>query len=99
FSIPVDADPVEVQSAFGGLGIYKLRYALRGRYVGYKAKTIVEAGARHNFSWQVCEHVPFHQGISSTGGRLHVLPWLVNAETRNTSFAPSFFRSVLFRTQ
>ena len=58
---------IEVQSAFGGLGLYKLQ-AVRGcHYVGLN-----EDGT------EACEHVAFHQHLTRKGGKLYVDPLLIN---------------------
>lgn len=65
--LPADSGFVEVDSAFGGLAVYRLS-ALRGcRYVG-----LDESG--HD----ICEHVAFHECIRKKGGRLYIDTALVN---------------------
>jgi len=96
-SLPIDSSAIEVESAFGGLGIYRLSYALQSRYVGQKQKTIIENKVRHDVYWQLCEHVHFHRMITAMGGRLYIHPWLVNGKTHDMSFPPSAFRSLIFR--
>jgi len=53
---------LRVESAFGGLGIYKMACARLGRY----------AGLLNNE--EVCEHVPYHQALSRSGARLYINP-------------------------
>ena len=65
--IPSDADRIEVDSAFGGLGIYRTQWLRDTRYSGTRAD-----GA------SICEHVPFHAKIRARGGRLFIDPGLVN---------------------
>ncbi len=61
-------DPIEVTSAFGGLGIYEMGPALKGEYVGVSAE-----------DRETCEHVPFHLDIARhSGGKLFILPWMRN---------------------
>jgi glycosyltransferase involved in cell wall biosynthesis len=99
FSLAEDGDPMEVDSAFGGLGIYRMKYVINNPnpYLGHKVKA-VDRGATLQFSrWQTCEHVHFNRGIRSLGGRLFVLPWLVNRETgTGLEFPASACRSMLF---
>lgn len=64
--IPLWMPPVKVLSAFGGLGIYKLRFALGGRYVG-----VDERGR------EICEHVAFNKAVRDAGGDLYIFPKLV----------------------
>ena len=99
FSLPVDAPPLEVDSAFGGFGLYKLAYVARNPnpYLGYKPKLLRQAdGSLEVKRWQTCEHVHFHRGIRSLGGQLFVLPWLVNRDTADLAFPPSAWRRMLF---
>lgn len=65
--LPRDAEPVQVKSAFGGIGVYRLPAALKGRYRG-----LTETGA------EVCEHVPFNLDVGLKG-KLYVFPRLRNA--------------------
>jgi hypothetical protein len=58
----------EVESAFGGLGIYKTSDLVKALYRGH-----TDAGTA------VCEHVELHAAIRASGRRLFVAPWLVNA--------------------
>jgi hypothetical protein len=60
------SDWIPVDSSFGGLGIYRFR-AIRGlRYLG-------ELNGR-----EICEHVPFHRSIREKGGRILIVPGLIN---------------------
>ena len=89
--------PIEVNSAFGGLGIYKLNFILNNPnpYLGSKVK-ILEISPQINFcKVQICEHVHFHQGIRALGGKLVILPELINGINKAT-VNPSFFRSLNF---
>src|SRR5262249_57101791 len=64
-AIPADMPPIVVRSAFGGLGIYRLAYALKARYRG-----LDEMGR------EVSEHVAFNEAIAAAGGALHIFPAL-----------------------
>lgn len=61
--IPADLPPIAVQSAFGGLGIYRMPVALAARYCGLDA-----AGS------EVSEHVAFNETIARAGSELHIFP-------------------------
>ncbi len=78
FAMPIGAPPLEVDSAFGALGIYRLSRVLanRARYDGSKIRTIETEAGPKQMGWQMCEHVSFHAGLRADGGRLFVLPWL-----------------------
>jgi len=63
--LPRQMPPIEVRSAFGGLGLYRMSDALASSYVG------IDAQGR-----ETSEHVAFNEAIASSGGRLHVFPEL-----------------------
>lgn len=66
-TIPPNAPPLLVESAFGGLAIYK-KEVLQGRkYIG-KSSTGVPC----------CEHVPLNQSITSDGYKIFIHPALIN---------------------
>jgi len=65
--IPPENDPISVDSAFGGIGIYRSD-ALSG--VWYSGRD--EAGR------EVCEHVGLNLRLRAAGGRLYILPALLN---------------------
>ena len=62
-----DAPPLEVDSAFGGLGIYKRRLFDGARYVGAG-----ESGR------ELCEHVALHESMRRKGARLFIIPSCIN---------------------
>ena len=98
-SFPVDAQRIPVDSAFGGLGIYRLRYILENphRYLGSKEKVTTSVDGRST-TWriQTCEHVHFHAGIRSQGGELFIDPALVNgAYAGNLAVNKSAFRGMI----
>ena len=68
--IPSEAKWIEVDSSFGGLGIYKSDLFRNSRYVG----------VTNNNLWggQVCEHVALHKSIKSQGGSIFINPKLIN---------------------
>lgn len=59
--------PIKVNSAFGGLGIYRVQ-ALNGIYYG----------SRRANNYVVCEHVVLNEAIAKRGGNLYVAPNLIN---------------------
>src|SRR5215475_6590300 len=65
--IDPNARPVPVRSAFGGLGIYKMKFARSARYVG-----VLPDGS------EVCEHVAFNRDVALAGGILYIFPKLLN---------------------
>lgn len=62
-ALPRHMPPIEVASAFGGLGLYRMSHTLNARYVGLDGQ-----------GREVSEHVGFNQAIGRAGGRLHVFP-------------------------
>ena len=92
-------DPIEVDSAFGGLGIYKMKFILGNTnpYLGSKIKVLREdSGQLQILRTQICEHVHFHDGIRSQLGSLYIFPSLINRILPKVSFNPSFFRTLFF---
>lgn len=62
-ALPRQMQPIEVRSAFGGLGLYRMSHALKAGYVGLDPQ-----------GREVSEHVAFNEAIGRAGGRLHVFP-------------------------
>jgi len=75
--------PIEVTSAFGGLGIYKISSVIRNarRSTGFKTRTMRTPEGVREVGWQVSEHIDFHRGFGETGEKLFILPFLVNRQT------------------
>jgi SEC-C motif-containing protein len=104
FVLPPTQAAFEVDSAFGGFGIYKIQSILRNErpYAGHKMKTIrVSApngtgNAEKAFGWQCCEHVSFNSGFRDLGERLFILPSLMNCYASGATANPSFWRALLF---
>jgi hypothetical protein len=69
-NIPPQSSWLAVQSAFGGLAVYRTAAIQQARYAG-----ITPEGRA------VCEHVAFHAGILADGGKLFINPQLINADT------------------
>lgn len=64
---------IEVDSAFGGLAIYRRDALLAGQYSG------VQGGQ------SVCEHVPLHAQLRANGFRIFINPALINAHRTDHS--------------
>ena len=84
FAFDPSRDPVEVDSAFNGFGIYKMRFVQKNPnpYLGYKTKAIVHNGQSGIVRMQTCEHVHHNMGIRSAGGRLFIMPYLTLFESK-----------------
>lgn len=87
--IPRDSEWIEVDSAFGGLAIYKSS-VLKSQsiYLG------VTAGGK-----RVCEHVPFHSALKLEGARIFINPALINTRITDHSrrMSPLFTFLRMFR--
>lgn len=79
--IPPSLPPIAVQSAFGGLGIYRLASALGARYRGLDAE-----------GRQTSEHVAFNATIVRAGGQLHIFPALRVRAPQQHLYQASEFR-------
>jgi hypothetical protein len=77
---PIDprADLIEVDSAFGGLGIYTRESFLAGRYAG----TDDQAGGI-----DVADHIPFHRDLRQKGFRIFINPALINCDKSTRDLA------------
>ena len=81
FSLPASSTYIEVESAFGGLGIYKMSSVLESasRYLGSEIVSFKNSNGQSFFAVaQVCEHVRFHGDIRRNGGRIFVKTDLIN---------------------
>jgi len=99
FVIEPQSDPIKVDSAFGGFGIYKMRYVLNNPnpYLGYKTKLISQGDGKLLYArWQTCEHVHFHTGIKSQGGEMYILPSLINGDSSDLRFSVAVAGNLLF---
>lgn len=74
---------IEVESAFNGLGIYRMA-ALRGcvyKGVTQSCSYAATAAAAGPCKYECCEHVSFHAGMVAAGRKLFIAPFLlVNAQ-------------------
>lgn len=92
---PPTMAPFEVESAFGGLGIYKMNYVRKNPnpYLGSKIKAVPKDDGSFSVTrWQVCEHVHFNHGIRSIGGRLFIMPSLINGDHTGGQF-PAIYQA------
>ena len=78
-------EPFMVDSAFGGLGLYKASWLQRAQapYCGETVRLLcVEDEGSRLLRWQVCEHVNFHAGLRSAGASLWIYPAWINWNTQ-----------------
>lgn len=67
-TIKEKGDWIPVDSAFGGLGVYRYRVIRGLRYQG-------EINGR-----EICEHVTFHRSVKERGGKIFIVPGLINCD-------------------
>ncbi len=64
--IPKDHQPIKVESAFGGIGLYRGSVYRQGRYEG-----LDELGA------ETCEHVAFHRMLGECEAEIYINPRMI----------------------
>jgi hypothetical protein len=83
--IPKETPNIEVESAFGGFAIYRMKSLGKARYSG-----------SNQLGMPICEHVPFHQELRKAGRKIIIDPSLINAgwvdHTNETRFHRNFVR-------
>ena len=68
-NIPINSDPIEVDSCFGGTGIYKFELTIGCVYKSYKQQ----------FCYERCEHVSFHEDMKRLhNAKLFINPRMIN---------------------
>ena len=82
--IPSESRPIEVESAFGGFAIVPRAFIFNASM--YEGKTINGD--------DVCEHVSFCRIIRENGGRIFVVPSLINTTYTDHSFRTTFIYSI-----
>lgn len=76
-TIQTQCNWIEVDSAFGGLAIYKKDYIKKVKYFGLTQDGI-----------EFCEHVSAHQQIKNMGGRIFINPTFINgSKVEHSRFA------------
>lgn len=81
--IPVDAQWVDVDSAFGGFAIYDAAVFSFAEYSGVNVE-----------GEETCEHVHFNNLIKEQGGKIYINPMLINTKSTDHSINASFIRSM-----
>ena len=71
---------IKVDSAFGGLTIYKVEYIKNAIYEGLTSG-----------SQQICEHIKFHESIVLNGGDIYINPGLINFKYTNHNLRRKYF--------
>ena len=78
----LDEKPIEVSSCFGGMAIYDMDYLLKYN-CQYRGTCLQDQPCGSN-GQEECEHVPFHNCIISNGGKIAILPRLLNQREEST---------------
>ena len=80
------------------LGIYRMQAVLANpaAYSGEAVKVWGSMDQPQVARWQRCEHVSFHLGLRQQGGRLLVLPDLINADASGAAYPADGFRGLSF---
>jgi len=92
YSFEKNHPPIQVDSAFGGFGIYKMKYVLKNKRK-YSGTQIVNLRSKDEIKlkvkYQKCEHVNFNQGLTEQNLELYILPNLINRDYEKNIFPPS----------
>ena len=98
FRVEPGMAPFPVESAFGGLGFYKMAAYLGAPnpYLGSRVKVVQRGQTRAVANIQVCEHVHFHAGLRARGGELFVCPGLINGDMTGYGFNAATLGSLIF---
>jgi hypothetical protein len=80
-TIPETADWIPVDSAFGGLGIYRRSILFGARYTG----------ADENGD-EICDHIPMHNQLRARGARIFINPRLINTAVTEHVYERSLHR-------
>tara|TARA_X000000950_G_C13868966_1_gene642070 strand:- start:1172 stop:2068 length:897 start_codon:yes stop_codon:yes gene_type:complete len=91
FSFEKNHPPIPVNSAFGGFGIYKMKYVLKNKrnYAGtQKIDIISKDDKKFTVKYQKCEHVNFNLGFIDQNLKLYILPNLINRNYIRNNFSP-----------
>ena len=83
--IPRESEWIEVESAFGGLAIYRSEIL--------NSDAIYDG--RSSDGKEICEHVPFHNRLRLNGARIYVNPAMINARITDHSRRLSIFFTIL----
>jgi glycosyltransferase involved in cell wall biosynthesis len=97
-TIDPSQEPILVDSAFGGLGVYKYEYLIENPvgYTGSSTHYVLENSEPFFYKMESCEHISLHRGITLQGGEMYIMPALINGMNNSeASFNPSAFRNLI----
>jgi len=91
YSFNINQEPINVRSAFGGFGIYKMENVLSNKRL-YEGTQTVDLKFKDNTTtqtkFQKCEHVNFNLGFIDQNCELYILPYLINRDFMDLTFPP-----------
>ena len=91
YSFKISQEPINVRSAFGGFGIYKMKNVLSNKRL-YEGTQTVNLKFKDNTTtqtkFQKCEHVNFNLGFIDQNCELYILPYLINRDFMDLTFPP-----------
>jgi len=100
YSFEKNHPPIKVESAFGGFGIYKMKYVLQNnrKYEGTQIVDLISKDQKKlKIKYQKCEHVNFNQGFIDQNLELYILPNLINRDYEKNVFPPSASISLIIK--
>ena len=100
YSFEKNHAPIKVESAFGGFGIYKMKYVLKNnrKYEGTQIVDLISKDQKRlKVKYQKCEHVNFNQGLIDQNLELYILPNLINRDYEKNIFPPSASISLIIK--
>ena len=100
YSFEKNHAPIKVESAFGGFGIYKMKYVLQNnrKYEGTQIVDLISKDQKRlKVKYQKCEHVNFNQGLIDQNLELYILPNLINRDYEKNVFPPSASISLIIK--
>ena len=100
YSFEKNLAPIKVESAFGGFGIYKMKYVLKNnrKYEGTQIVDLISKDQKRlKVKYQKCEHVNFNQGLIDQNLELYILPNLINRDYEKNVFPPSASISLIIK--
>ena len=100
YSFEKNHPPIKVESAFGGFGIYKMKYVLKNnrKYEGTQIVDLISRDQKRlKVKYQKCEHVNFNQGFIDQNLELYILPNLINRDYEKNVFPPSASISLIIK--
>ena len=100
YSFEKNHAPIKVESAFGGFGIYKMKYVLQNnrKYEGTQIVDLISKDQKKlKVKYQKCEHVNFNQGFIDQNLELYILPNLINRDYEKNIFPPSASISLIIK--